>query len=152
MPEHMMEFCRKAYKGALTDNFAVGEFDNVFSVDINASYPYQMTKAPLPSEKSHMITLNRYYQKEPLQHGIYRVIVKNTPELRFPILCENINGQNLFPLFKNHETWICKEELEFAAKRGYEIFLLEACVCDEMSDLYGEYIAKAYSRRKEIRV
>jgi DNA polymerase elongation subunit (family B) len=51
MPEEMSNFCQNAYKGGLCDTFKTGIFQNVISVDINSSYPYQMTKAALPTGK-----------------------------------------------------------------------------------------------------
>ncbi len=59
MPDIMNDFCRKAYKGGLTDIFRTGTFDRVISGDINSSYPHQMCKAPLPIGKSFFQTLNR---------------------------------------------------------------------------------------------
>ena len=53
MPEALLEYCQRAYKGGLTDNFQTGVFDRVVSFDINSSYPHQMTKAPLPVGKAY---------------------------------------------------------------------------------------------------
>ena len=53
MPDGMAEFCQRAYKGGLCDNFQTGVFPRVVSFDINSSYPYQMIRAPLPVGKSY---------------------------------------------------------------------------------------------------
>jgi hypothetical protein len=61
MTDSMMEYCQRAYKGGLTDNFRRGKFNRVISFDINSSYPYQMTKAPLPVGKSYFKKINQKY-------------------------------------------------------------------------------------------
>lgn len=96
-PSEMQNFCRRAYRGGMTDLFYRGHFFGVESCDINSSYPYQMIKAPLPTGPYFMKVYNVMYEGQPFfEHGIYEVIVKSSPTLKFPILCDVIDGKLTF--------------------------------------------------------
>jgi DNA polymerase elongation subunit (family B) len=152
MTDDMATYCRRAYKGGLTDTFRTGIFDRVISCDINSSYPHQMTKAPLPVGKSFMITINRPYSGEPLLEGIYRVVVKSTPmNLLYPCLGDIIDGKLCFSHWQNHEMSITKEELVYAFGEGYQFHILDACVCERTADIYHDYIFGAYEERRELK-
>ena len=78
--------------------FFRGELDNVRSFDINSSYPYAMIEAPMPVGPYYMKTLNDDYTGEPLEAGIYRLVVIKTPVgLREPFICVKKMGLLVFP-------------------------------------------------------
>jgi len=54
-------------------------------------------------------------------------------------------------LFKNHEMSVTKEELLKAYEKGYQMFILDACVCSTTNDLYSKFITEAYANRKKIK-
>lgn len=104
-----------------------------------------MTKAPLPIGKSFFQTLNRKYIGEPLLEGIYRIIVVSMPvSLKYPCLCDPVDGKLQFARFQNYEMSVTKEELVFAHKQGYVIHLIDACVCENTANIYEKYISEAY--------
>ena len=42
---------------------------------------------------------------------------------------------------------VTREELAFAHKQGYEIHVIDACVCRDTANIYEKYIFEAYERR-----
>lgn len=58
--EHM-DFAREAYKGGYCDLFKRGEFENIYSLDINSSYPYAMT-GQFPLGPYYSVNINEYYE------------------------------------------------------------------------------------------
>jgi hypothetical protein len=46
---------------------------------------------------------------------------------------------------------VTKEELLKAYEKGYQMFILDACVCSTTNDLYSKFITEAYANRKKIK-
>jgi hypothetical protein len=96
MPDAMAEKCRKAYFGGLNEVFHRGTFQRVKAFDVNSSYPASM-QGILPIGKSYERTINQLYLGQPLEFGIYRIIVISTPRtLKYPLLCDIVDGKLSF--------------------------------------------------------
>ncbi len=110
------QFIREGYYGGivfLTTNIAQSD---CVTYDVNSSYPASMMEFGVPSGSP--IYTRSYEENYP---GIYRVRVKAPDDLIVPILpARNLKGAMRW--FRGEfETVITTQELQFAAKHGYEI-------------------------------
>jgi hypothetical protein len=114
MTSDIQAYCQKAYKGGMCDTFKVGKFNNVLSIDINSSYPCQMIRDDFPTGPYSYVQVNKNITEIPyLQPGIYEIVILSSPNTKFPLFCDKVDGKLLFANFKNHKTHATSEEIEY---------------------------------------
>jgi hypothetical protein len=151
MPEHMAAKCKKAYFGGLNEVFKRGTFTRVVALDVNSAHPASMI-GNLPVNKSYERTFNELYVGQPLHFGIYRIIVISTPRhLKYPLLCDLVDGRLAFRHFQKYEMSVTHEDLEYAHKLGYNIHILDAIVCEQVGQPYTKYITEMYDARRKLK-
>lgn len=70
-----------------------------------------MVKAPLPTGKCYFKNFNQWYNGQPLEFGIYEVIIKNTPRtIKYPCLGFK-DSKLIFGYMKNMKIKKTHEEL-----------------------------------------
>lgn len=141
------QFMREGYYGGivfLTSNIVNKDCE---TYDINSSYPAVMEKFGVP--KGNPIYTESYEEEYP---GIYRVRVKTPDNLIVPILpARNMRG--VMRWFRGEfETVVTTQELQFAAKHGYEILeVMEGYYFEGMEYPFNDLISKTKSIRKEFK-
>jgi len=84
-PDRIDQFVRTAYFGGLVALSSNKTFENVFTYDINSSYPYTMREFGVPYG-----TYAQAFHVVPDYPGVYRVLVQTPDDLVFPILPKRI--------------------------------------------------------------
>lgn len=138
-PEKIDEFVRTAYFGGLVALSTNKVLHDVYTYDINSSYPYTMREFGVPYG-SYAIT--KYLQKDLL--GIYHVLIETPKDLVFPILPKRIKkGKSDFIVWAQgtFETTVTNIELEFALKHGYKILeIKKGIVWNEHIFPFGDFV------------
>lgn len=105
------EFAQKAYGGGMNCVFYRGELKYVRSFDINSSYPASMTGS-FPVGPYYRKNLNTKMSGQPLEQGIYRFVVIDTPRmLRFPLFGLKKDGLYTFSHLQAQEMYATAEEV-----------------------------------------
>ena len=138
-PDRIDAFVRTAYFGGLVALSSNKTFENVYTYDINSSYPYTMREFGVPYG-----TYAQTYYVEPDTPGIYRVLVQTPDELIFPILPKRIKkGKSDYIVWAQgiFETTVTNIELDFAVKNGYKILkVYEGIVWREQVFPFGDFV------------
>ena len=138
-PDRIDEFVRTAYFGGLVALSSNKTFKDVFTYDINSSYPYTMREFGVPYG-----TYAQTYYVEPDSPGIYRVLVETPDDLIFPILPKRIKkGKSDYIVWAQgvFETTVTNIELDFAVKNGYKILkVYEGIIWNEVVYPFGDFV------------
>lgn len=144
------EYARLAYWGGSTVIFWRGRFVNlrVRSVDINSSYPYQMTW-PLPCGPYYFNIFGFKFEGQNIQEGIYQIIIISTPELDSYFLCDRSGDTVIASKFSKYLLYVTAEEIRYAYELGYEMFLIDGWTVNELRNPFYEYVTSLYAKRQE---
>ena len=138
-PDRIDEFVRTGYFGGLVALSSNKTFENVYTYDINSSYPYTMREFGVPYG-----TYAQTYYVEPDSPGIYRVLVETPDDLIFPILPKRIKkGKSDYIVWAQgvFETTVTNIELDFAVKNGYKILkVYEGIIWNEIIYPFGDFV------------
>lgn len=138
-PDRIDEFVRTAYFGGLVALSSNKVFENVYTYDINSSYPYTMREFGVPYG-----TYAQTYFLEPDTPGIYHVKVQTPDDLIFPILPKRIKkGKSDYIVWAQgiFDTTVTNMELDFAIKHGYKILkIYEGLIWHEIIYPFGEFV------------
>jgi len=138
-PDRIDDFVRTAYFGGLVALSSNKTFENVYTYDINSSYPYTMREFGVPYG-----TYAQAFHLVPDYPGIYRVRVQTPEDLVFPILPKRIKkGKSDYIVWAQgeFETTVTNIELEFAIKHGYKILeIFEGLIWKEVIYPFGEFV------------
>lgn len=147
-PERIDDFVRSAYFGGLVALSSNKTFTNVFTYDINSSYPYTMREFGVPYG-----TYAQTYFLEPDIPGIYHVRVQTPDDLVFPILPKRIKkGKSDYIIWAQgvFDTCVTNIELDFAIKHGYKILkIYEGIVWNEVIYPFGEFVDICEATRRK---
>ena len=147
------DYAKCAYKGGSNQIFYRGIFKNrrVRSIDYNSMYPYCMTGLfPIgPYFKQNFGML--YTGQQSLYHGVYKVIVLETPDLETYFLCDKINGMLVAAKFTNYQLHITQEELLYAHKLGYKMYIIDAVISKNMGYIFKDFVEDLYEKRKQVK-
>lgn len=112
----LMAIERRAYFGGRTEVFKLGFYTNIFGIDINSSYPYQMEKElPIQYDFSLLGTNeNISIAKYKLLAQKYCMIIEAivTSNLEIPVIPYRHNGKLLFINGNNLEVTLCQPEID----------------------------------------
>ena len=131
-PAKIDDFVRLAYFGGAVQFSSVDLHENVFTYDVNSSYPYVMREFGVPY--GAYLEVTKYFPDQP---GIYRVVVESPAHLVFPILPKRvIKGESNYIIWPQgiFETSATNLELNFALENGYKILEVKSGI------LWNEYI------------
>jgi len=138
-PDRIDEFVRTAYFGGLVALSSNKTFENVFTYDINSSYPYTMREFGVPYG-----TYAQAFHVVPDYPGVYRVLVQTPDDLVFPILPKRIKkGKSDYIVWAQgvFETCVTNIELDFAVKNGYKILkVYEGVIWKEIVYPFGDFV------------
>ena len=138
-PDRIDEFVRTAYFGGLVALSSNKTFENLYTYDINSSYPYTMREFGVPYG-----TYAQTHYLEPGVPGVYRVKVETPDNLVFPILPKRIKkGKSDYIIWCQgvFETTVTNIELEFAIKHGYKILeIYEGIIWNETVFPFGDFV------------
>jgi hypothetical protein len=138
-PDRIDEFVRTAYFGGLVALSSNKTFENVFTYDINSSYPYTMREFGVPYG-----TYAQAFHVVPDYPGVYRVLVETPDDLVFPILPKRIKkGKSDYIVWAQgvFETCVTNIELDFAVKNGYKILkVYEGVIWKEIVYPFGDFV------------
>lgn len=142
-----------AYRGGRVECFKLGEFENVYNIDVNNLYGYSSMNIKFPNIKTETLIGNplRIFEKEKLLKniGISRCLVINKDN-KIGLLPIRTNNGNYYPKENRYliGTWT-NMELEKAEKEGYEIIDIEWTICyKEMKNPFKELTPELYKLRK----
>ncbi len=138
-PDRIDDFVRSAYFGGLVALSTNKKCENVYTYDINSSYPYTMREFGVPYG-----TYAQTYYLEKDVPGIYRVTVETPDDLVFPILPKRIKkGKSDYIVWPQgvFETSVTNIELDFALAHGYKILEIhEGVVFSEIVYPFGDFV------------
>ena len=138
-PDRIDEFVRTAYFGGLVALSSNKTFENVFTYDINSSFPYTMREFGVPYG-----TYAQAFHVVPDYPGVYRVLVQTPDDLVFPILPKRIKkGKSDYIVWAQgvFETCVTNIELDFAVKNGYKILkVYEGVIWKEIVYPFGDFV------------
>lgn len=145
-PMEIVEKSKLAYYGGRTEQFAVGNFDNVRAIDAASMYPYAMSLDcfPIPWALFRRVRQNGEITK----NGLYRVSVKS--KLQIPILPYRTRRGLVYPngVFTG---WYVGEELLYAKENGVCIEVIEGydfcSVCNPFVDYVDFFFKKKQTAR-----
>ena len=144
-PERIDEFVRSAYFGGAVLGKFGQHFTDLYTYDINSSYPYVMREYGVPYgnyAKSHYIV--------PGVPGIYRVKVRTPDNLLFPILPKRKDTGGIIWPSGTFETTSTNLELEFAIEQGYEILeVLDGIIWNETINPFVQFVTYCEESRRE---
>jgi len=138
-PDRIDEFVRTAYFGGLVALSSNKTFEQVYTYDINSSYPYTMREFGVPYG-----TYAQAFHVVPDYPGVYRVLVQTPDDLVFPILPKRIKkGKSDYIVWAQgvFETCVTNIELDFAVKNGYKILkIYEGVIWKEIVYPFGDFV------------
>jgi len=138
-PDRIDEFVRTAYFGGLVALSSNKTFEQVYTYDINSSYPYTMREFGVPYG-----TYAQAFHVVPDYPGVYRVLVQTPDDLVFPILPKRIKkGKSDYIVWAQgvFETCVTNIELDFAVKNGYKILkVYEGVIWKEIVYPFGDFV------------
>jgi hypothetical protein len=128
--------------------FYRGELSHVRSFDINSSYPAAMLQE-IPVGPYRMKVVNQKMVGQPLEAGIYRIVVEDTPRnLRFGFLGVKTDSLFTFPQMVGCEVYTTSEELVYAHSIGYKAYILDCLVSERVGTPFLKFITEKYTNRK----
>ena len=138
-PDRIDQFVRTAYFGGLVALSSNKTFEQVYTYDINSSYPYTMREFGVPYG-----TYAQAFHVVPDYPGVYRVLVQTPDDLVFPILPKRIKkGKSDYIVWAQgvFETCVTNIELDFAVKNGYKILkIYEGVIWKEIVYPFGDFV------------
>lgn len=155
LPENHVEIWRSdkiqrheriGYKGGRCECFRIGNFNNIYSLDINSMYPYQMVNKFLPykfkgsypcmtlDEMREIINKDKEY--------VYALCEIDTQE---PIFGKRLNNKLCFPVGHFWE-FLHKSEIKKGLEKGY-IKRIGQTYIYHQAILFKEYISFFYDKR-----
>lgn len=145
---------RKSYKGGITDNFKVGNYNDIYKLDINSMYAYIMKNNLFPNKLVFYSHESKYKQSKLFsifnkcintnKYGIIANVLIHLPKDKAYIL-HRCYGKSIFTygIFK---TTLCEPELKFVLKYGTILKIFEMSIY-EMYSLFTEFITFFHNER-----
>ena len=128
----LYEFIKQGYKGGHTELY-IPEGKNVKQYDVNAMYPNQMAKMPMPVGKVQYFEGN-ILEFNPDAFGFFLCEIEAPDNLIRPILLTRVKINNKFstvaPLGKWTDVYF-SEEIKNAIKHGYKITVLSGYLFEQ---------------------
>jgi hypothetical protein len=121
----LMQIERKSYSGGRTEAFKLGFYSNVYGIDINSSYPYQMENE-LPIEYDFSLLGENEY----ISIAKYKSLSKNycllgelivTSNLPIPVIPYHHDGKLLFINGENIDCVLCQPEIDLLLELNCEV-------------------------------
>ena len=138
-----------SYRGGRTECFRLGEYENIYVLDVNSMYPYVMKTEKYPVKLiAYGFNISIEKLKTFIDAGfsvIARVIIE-TDENVYGIKDKKKRGL-IFPL-GNFEAVLCTKELEYAIRKGHLKEIKEYAVY-ESDYIFTDFISYFWKMRKE---
>jgi hypothetical protein len=144
--QYMKRIGKACYVGGRVEAFRLGLYNDVGYLDINSSYPYQMSVRTFPDMASYkrytenlsVEFLNALIEKEEGQ----ALIKIRSPGLKIPFLhTTDNNGKLIFPNGVLYG-WYTFPEIEYAQKLGYKILEIDEIASFRRSrSMFKEYVS-----------
>lgn len=144
-PENIDTFVRSAYFGGAVQGKFGQHFSELYTYDINSSYPYVMREFGVPyGNYCGTTTLDKDFP------GIYRVKVETPKDLYFPILPKRKSTGGIIWPAGTFETTVTNLELEFALEHGYKILeIYEGIIWNETVNPFVEFVTYCEDSRRK---
>ena len=144
-PDRIDEFVRSAYFGGAVQGRFGEHFTDLYTYDINSSYPYVMREYGVPygnySEANYIV---------PNTPGVYRVKVRTPEDLVFPILPKRKESGGIIWPSGTFETTVTNLEIEFAIEHGYELLeVYEGIIWNDICNPFVEFVTYCEESRRE---
>lgn len=147
-PRQISNYERLSYYGGRTEVLDYRSFPKVNYIDINSSYPFQMSSKKFPNPSCYEIMEKPPYEKIKDFEGIALVTIE-IPKVRIPPLPYRYDGKLIFPYGTLIGCWTMPE-LNNALKHGCKVTKVHhAIVYYETLDLFSAYVKEFYKRKTE---
>ena len=122
--KYIKQVGKLAYVGGRTESFKLGLYNNAGYIDINSSYPFQMSSQKFPdmsSWKRYTKNLDFVFLKNLLEREEGQALVRvKAPKLKIPLLHTTDDSKLIFPTGEI-QRWYTFPELRYALELGYQI-------------------------------
>lgn len=151
--EYMKRIGRAAYAGGATQAFKLGLYNNVTYLDINSSYPFQMSERDFPdidSYKRYTKDLSVSFLENLMENEEGEALIQiKTPDMLIPILyTKNEANKLIFPL-GTLTGWYTYPEIKYSISLGYEIKeVYEIASFRRMESPFKEYVSDMMEYKK----
>jgi len=144
-PEYIDDFVRSAYFGGAVQGKFGQTFTDLYTYDINSSYPYVMREYGVPYGNYASV-----HYLVPDMPGIYRVSVTTPDDLIFPILPKRKDTGGIIWPSGTFNTTVTNMELEFAQEHGYKINkIYEGLIWNEVLNPFVDFVTYCEDSRRE---
>lgn len=122
----LMDIERSTYYGGRTECFKLGFYTNIYGIDINSSYPYQMEKElPIEYEKSIKgnITINHYNKYKQNYLMIVECLIDS--KLPIPIIPHHHKDKLIFINGEKIHKTLCQPEIDLLIELNCKIEFIQ---------------------------
>ncbi len=143
---YMKRIGKACYVGGRVEAFKLGLYNKVGYLDINSSYPYQMSKRTFPdigSYKRYTENLTLEFLNSLIEKEEGQALIKiRSPGLKIPFLhTTDNNGKLIFPNGTLYG-WYTFPEIEYAQKLGYKILEIdEIASFRRVESMFKDYVS-----------